>query len=252
VAFVSSVPKIAGVVAFARVVQYLAPAAPMLWVLLVIAAVASMLVGNLAAYPQTDLRRLMAYSGVGHAGYLLVGLAAGARGLSGAALQLGSAGLVAAIFYSLAYAIPSMAVMLVVAQEGDALSDLDGLAKRRPWVAWVMVLLLMSLIGVPPLAGFTGKLFVFGSAVASGMIWLALFGVIMSAVSAGFYFRIIRAMFFGAAEAAPDGESPAVAEATPPVWSAVAAAMVVLCAVLVVTIGIWSGPLLSAIGLVLR
>jgi NADH-quinone oxidoreductase subunit N len=154
-----------------------------------------------------------------------------------------------------------MAVMFVVAEEGDSLADFDGLARRRPWVAWVTMLLLLSLIGVPPLAGFTGKLFLFGSAVGAGLTWLALFAVIMSAVSAGFYFRIVRAMFFarGSEESAGEDAGAEVsesiepaAETERPAHSPVAAAMLVACAALVVVIGIWSGPLLAALGLVLR
>ena len=241
VAYVSAVPKIAGVVAFAHVVQALAPQAPSLWIVLVVMSLASMLVGNFAAYPQQDMKRLMAYSGVGHAGYLLVGLGVGARVLANG--SLGAAGLGAAVLYSLAYAIPSMAVMFVVAGEGDRLAALDGLARRRPWVAWVMVLLLLSLIGVPPLAGFAGKLYLFGAAVAGGLTWLAVVAVLMSVVSAGFYFRIVRAMFF-----AEPAEEAARAQAL----SVPAAAMLVLCAVLVVAIGVATGPLLSAIGFVLK
>jgi NADH-quinone oxidoreductase subunit N len=244
VAFVSSVPKIAGVVAFARVVQYLAPAAPMLWVVLVITALASMLVGNLAAYPQTDLRRLMAYSGVGHAGYLLVGLAAGARAFAGAAGLSASSGLTAAVFYSLAYAVPSMAVMFVAAREGDRLTDLDGLVRRRPWVAWTTLLLLLSLVGVPPLAGFAGKLFLFGSAMSADMVWLAVFAVVMSVVSAGFYLRIVRAMFFAEPAEATDADSPQRSPA--------ADSMLALCGVAVVAIGVFAAPILSLIGFALK
>ncbi len=237
VAFVSSVPKIAAVVAFARVVQYVAPQVPLMWALLAVAAVASLVIGNLAAFPQTDVKRLMGYSGVAHAGYLLVGLAAAAR--LGATSATGAAvGLAAAVFYALAYAVPSMAVMFVVDDEGDTVASFSGLAKRRPWVAWVTVLLLVSLIGVPPLAGFAGKLYLFTAAVSAQLTWLALFALIMSVVSAGFYFRIVRAMFF--AEPTEDAaENPG---------SPVAAFALIACAVAVVAIGIAASPLLSALG----
>lgn len=240
VGFVSAVPKIAGVVAFARVVQYLAPQADGLWVVLVFGAIASMLVGNLAAYPQQDLRRLMAYSGVAHAGYLLVGLAAGARPIAGAAAG-GRAGFAAAVFYSLAYAVPSMAVMLVAAEEGDRLDDFKGLASRRPAAAWVLVLLIVSLVGIPPLAGFAGKLYLFGAAISSGLTWLALIAVLMSVVSAGFYFRIIRAMFF----AEPVTIGPAAGPGLP------AKLALAVCALAVLAIGIAASPLLAALGFTL-
>ena len=240
VAFVSSVPKIAGVVAFARVVQYVAPQVPLMWALLVVSAVASMLIGNLAAYPQDDLKRLMGYSGVAHAGYLLVGLAAAARLAPSSALNPG-AGLAAAAFYALAYAIPSMAIMFVVAEQGSAMTDFNGLAKRRPWVAWVTVLLIVSLVGVPPLAGFAGKLYLFGAAVSAQLTWLALFALVMSVVSAGFYFRIIRAMFFA---------EPAEGLAETPAAPAASFALIA-CAVAVVAIGIAASPLLRAVGFTL-
>lgn len=238
VAFVSSVPKIGGIVAFARVVSHLAPQVPDLWIVLVFGAVASMLIGNFAAYPQQDLRRLMAYSGIAHAGYLLVGLAAGARMLGATGIAAESTGLTAAIFYSVAYAVPSMALMFVAAEEGDRLDDLRGLAARRPWVAWVLVLLLVSLVGVPPLAGFAGKLFLFGSALSAGLPWLTVFGVIMSVVSAGYYFRIIRAVFF----------SEAVATAAPARRSAAAAFALAACAVAALAIGVAASPLLTMVG----
>jgi NADH-quinone oxidoreductase subunit N len=226
VAFVSSVPKIAGLFAFARVAAVLAPQAPATGPLLAAAAVASMLVGNLAAYPQTDVRRLMAYSGVAHAGYLLVGLAAGTV-----------AGTQAAVFYAVAYAVPSMGVMLVAAQHGETLDALRGLASRRPWVAWATALMLVSLVGVPPLAGFVGKLYLFTAAMRSGLVWLSVLAVVMSAVSAGFYLRVVRAMFFGAGEGA-------AAEARGPLASTL---VVAACALAVVAIGIGSSPLLAAI-----
>lgn len=237
VAFVSAVPKVAGLLAFARVVQVVAPQVDTIALLLAGGAVLSMVVGNLAAYPQTDLRRLMAYSGVAHAGYLLIGLAAGT-----------TAGLGSALFYAIAYAVPSMGVMLVFAHAGRSTIEIRGLAARRPLYAWLTVLMLLSLIGVPPLAGFIGKLYLFTAAMDAGLVWLSVVGVVMSAVSAGFYFRIIRAMFFEAPEAASEDSEPATeADA-----SGVSQAMVVACAALTVAIGLISSPLLAALGFAVR
>jgi NADH-quinone oxidoreductase subunit N len=224
VAYVSSVPKIAGILAFARVVGLFAPQRGATW-LLVAAAVASMLIGNLAAYPQQDIRRLMAYSGIAHAGYLLVALATGTE-----------TGFRAAVFYSIAYAVPSMGAVLIASAEGPRIDDIRGLARRRPWAAWTMVLLLVSLIGVPPLAGFTGKLYVFSAALTS-LPLLVVLALAMSVVSAGFYFRIIRAMFFA---------EPVKAAATAPRSPAVVLA-IVACAACVVALGLASSPLLGAI-----
>ena len=226
VAFVSAVPKVAGLVAFARVVLVLAPQTAALAPMLIGAAVLSMVLGNLIAYPQTDVRRLMAYSGVAHAGYLLVALAAG-----------GASAMQAALFYAIAYAVPSMGVMLVAAGVGDTLADLRGLATRRPFLAWATVLMLVSLIGVPPLAGFTGKLLMFTAAMRAGLVPLAVLAVVMSAVSAGFYFRIVRAMFFETA----DADAPALG-ANP-----VGTAVIALCCAAVVGIGVVAGPIIAAI-----
>jgi NADH-quinone oxidoreductase subunit N len=228
VAFVSAVPKVAGLLAFARVTQVIAPQVPSVQLILIGGALLSMLIGNLAAYPQTDLRRLMAYSGVAHAGYLLVGLAAGGSGLS------------AALLYAIAYAVPSMGVMLVVAHAGNSIIEIRGLASRMPWAAWSVVIMLLSLIGVPPLAGFIGKLALFTAAIGGRLTWLAVVAVAMSAVSAGFYLRIVRAMFF---EQAPlDEGAPAAAEAP-----GLAKAMVLVCAAATVLVGVASSPLLAAI-----
>lgn len=226
VAFVSSVPKVAGLFALARVAAVLAPQAPAAAPLLVAAAVASMLIGNLAALPQTDIRRLMAYSGVAHAGYLLVGLAAGT-----------GAGMRAAVFYAIAYAIPSMGIMLVAARYGDTLDAVRGLASRRPWVAWATVLMLVSLVGIPPLAGFTGKLFLFSAAMDAGLVWLAVFSVTMSVLSAGYYLRIVRAMFFGPADGTVQTQGAPLA----------ASAVVAALALSSLAIGVVSSPLLAAI-----
>ena len=227
VAFVSSVPKVAGLFALARVAAVLTPQAPAAAPLLVAAAVASMLIGNLAALSQTDIRRLMAYSGVAHAGYLLVGLAAGTV-----------AGMRAAVFYAIAYAIPSMGIMLVAARHGDTLDAVRGLASRRPWVAWATVLMLVSLVGIPPLAGFTGKLFLFSAAMDAGLVWLAAFSVTMSVLSAGYYLRIVRAMFFTPVDAAATQSQGA-----PLAASAVVAAL----ALSTLAVGVAASPLLAAI-----
>jgi len=231
VAFVSSVPKIAVVVAFTRVAGALVPTVPGLRTLLLAAAVASMLLGNLAAYPQRDLRRLMAYSGVAHAGYLLLAIAVG-----------GTLGNAAAAFYALVYAVPSMAVMLVAADEGTPIDAFAGLAKRRPWTAVGLVALLLSLTGVPPLAGFFGKLYVFSATLDAGLVWLTVAGVLMSVVSAGYYFGVVRAAFFGqpAKTAAVDPDRTRAAD--------VALAALVAASV---AMGLLAGPLLAAVGLAL-
>lgn len=236
VAFVSTVPKVAGAVALVRLMAIMLPDQPMLgWIVLLVSA-ASMLLGNLAALPQSDMRRLMAYSGVAHTGYLLLALSTGTPYGFGAVL-----------FYAVAYAVPSLAVLLVVAEEGPALSDLEGLASRRPAASWAVVVWLLSLVGIPPLAGFFGKLYLFGSAIdrAGSDPWrlaAVVLAIVMSVVSAGYYFRVVRAMFF----AGEPGES--MTPASVPPRSVTASAAVGLAVFATFVIGVGASPLLRMLG----
>lgn len=230
VAFVSVVPKIAGLAAMARLLLALQEHVPALGGVLVAGAVASMLLGNLAAYPQTDIRRLMAYSGVAHVGYMLVALSTG-TGVAAAA----------AVFYVIAYAVPSMAIMLVSAEEGVTLDELAGLAGRRPWKAWLSVGFFLSLVGIPPFLGFFGKFFVFSAALAgpADAVPLVVFAVLMSVVSLGYYFRVVRAMFGKPAEGAAAREPLAQSLA-----SVVAIAALALATL---AVGVAGSPLLGVL-----
>jgi NADH-quinone oxidoreductase subunit N len=196
VAFVSTVPKVAGAVAIVRLAAALSPTSEVLSVLLLGAAVASMVLGNLAALTQTDIRRMMAYSGVAHTGYLLL-----------AAAAVSSAGSAAAVLYAVAYAVPSLGIMLIVAEEGAHIEDFAGLARRRIAVAWGLVVLLVSLIGIPPAIGFFGKLQVFSAALEVGLApWVGV-AILMSVVSAAYYLRMVRSAFL----AEPVDEAPVLA-----------------------------------------
>ena len=227
VAFVSTVPKLAGAVAIVRITAALGETAAGVGVALVAVAAASMVLGNLAALTQDDVRRMMAYSGVAHTGYLL--LAVGA---------LTPAGFAAAVFYALAYALPSLGVMLVAAEEGSGVDDFTGLAFRRPASAWSVVVMLVSLIGIPPLVGFFGKLYLFTAAAGAGLSGWVVLAVLMSVVSAGYYLRIVRSMF------AADESSERARSA----GSVAAQAAVVGTAALVLALGLAAGPLLTAVG----
>ncbi|MCL5886957.1 MAG: NADH-quinone oxidoreductase subunit N [Actinobacteria bacterium] len=235
VAFVSTVPKMAGVLVLIHLVQVF-QGIPGIMLVLAFAAAASMLLGNLSALGQTDTRRLMAYSGVAHTGYLLIGLA-GAVALGGA-----QEGYLATIFYAIAYSIPSLAIMLVVAEEGDSVADMTGLATRRPWVAWAMLTWLVSLIGIPPLAGFFGKLYLFQTGLQAGLAWLVLIGVATSIISAAYYFRIVRAMFLASAEEAPDRPAGEVAV------SRTADAALAIALVATVAVGVGASLVMRALG----
>lgn len=192
-AFMSVGAKAAGFAALGRLALYAFGGAQgdWQWLLAALAAL-TMTVGNLAALRQTNLKRLLAYSGIVQAGYVLVGLSA--------ANELGTAG---ALFYLLAYAFTNVAafgVVIAVARwygvdtRGETLESFSGLAERRPWLAAVMALLLLSLAGLPPLAGFMAKLYVFAAAVRGGLTWLAIVGVINSAIAAYYYLRLIVLM----------------------------------------------------------
>ncbi|MHB1017466.1 MAG: NADH-quinone oxidoreductase subunit N [Coriobacteriia bacterium] len=226
VAYVSTVPKIAGAVALVQLVAAFAGNGGTVTVVLVAGALLSMLVGNFAAYPQTDLRRLMAYSGVAHSGYILLAVASG------------TAGGVAAVYYVVAYAVPSMAIMLLGSEEGATLDDLGGLAVRRPAVAWASVVWLLSLVGIPPMVGFFGKLTMFTAALESGLLWLVIVAVTMSVVSAGYYFRVLRAIFFG--------ERTSAGRSTHSAPAAIAYAVLTLTTL---ALGILASPVLEHFGL---
>ena len=231
VAFVSTVPKVAGAVAIVRFVAALAPGVPAAGSVIAIVAFASMVLGNLAALTQTDVRRMMAYSGVAHSGYLLMGVAA-----------LSVAGFGAAVLYSVAYAIPSMAIMLVAAEEGPLLVDFGDMAQRRPASAWGVVVLLLSLIGVPPLIGFFGKFNLLIAGQQRGLTVLVVTAVVMSVVSAGYYLRVVRAMFF----------SEATAGARELKRNAAAAFAVGIAVFATVALGLAAGPVSTWIGAFLR
>jgi NADH-quinone oxidoreductase subunit N len=225
VAFVSTVPKLAGTVALVQLVGAFAPAVGDATVILIAIALVSMVLGNLAAYPQTDLRRLMAYSGVAHTGYILLAAATGTTG--GAS----------AVFYAAAYAVPSMAIMLLAAEEGTSLDDIGGLASRRPALAGALAVWLLSLVGIPPLVGFFGKLYLFTSAVQAGLVWPVLVAVAMSVVSAGYYFKVLRAAFFGRRE-----EGVVVMPSLP------AAIALTLSTLVVLALGVLGSPVLGFLG----
>ncbi|MFN3427408.1 MAG: NADH-quinone oxidoreductase subunit N [Candidatus Thermochlorobacter sp.] len=154
-----------------------------------IIAVASMIVGNVAALVQEELKRMLAYSSIAHAGYMLVGIAAG-----------GAEGFSAVIYYTLVYTLMNIGAFSVVALLeaeglGTSYSDCAGVFKKSPLLAGAMAIFMLSLAGLPPLAGFIGKYKVFAAAVSAGMTWLALIGVLASAISAYYYLRVMVSMF---------------------------------------------------------
>jgi len=202
VAFMAVGAKAAGFAVLLRLLLVGFPIAADVWMPIVsLMAAATMIWGNVAAIAQTDIKRMLAYSSIAHAGYLLVAIAAGS------APSAAPDAVSAALFYLLAYGVTTIgAWAVVVALEhadgsGTALSDYAGLARRRPWVALSMSLFMLSLIGVPPTLGFLGKFVVFGSAVEAGLIGLAVVGVLTSLISAYYYLRVVIYMYMRPGEA---------------------------------------------------
>ena len=170
-------------------------------------AVASMVIGNLVAISQSNIRRLFGYSTIAHAGYILVGVAAGVKSGEGIfkAPEFAVIGPDSVLFYLGAYTAANLtaffAITIISSKiSSDQISDYAGLVTKAPVLAMVLALSLLALIGVPPTGIFIAKLYIFTAAVDSGLTWLALLGVISSVVSAYYYIRIIRVMFIQPAE----------------------------------------------------
>jgi NADH-quinone oxidoreductase subunit N len=191
-AFMSTAPKVAPFVVLLRVMFGPFGHVTGQWqLIIVLISIASMVLGSFAAIAQTNIKRLMAYSSIGHMGYALVGLAAGT--------EIGVRGV---LVYLLTYVIMSagsFACIIAMRRRGlavDKIADLGGLAKNDLTLASLLAIFMFSMAGVPPLAGFFGKLLVFQAAVDSGMWTLAIIGVLTSVVSCFYYLRIIKVMFF--------------------------------------------------------
>jgi proton-translocating NADH-quinone oxidoreductase chain N len=197
-AFLAVTSKLAGVAALARLVgiPFSSGQLETRWVLLVaILAALSMTVGNLVALAQRNIKRLMAYSSIAHAGYLMTGIVAVYRP------DTLSTGLTAVAFYSLVYGLATLAAFAVITHVGREAASAElhayaGLAKRAPGSAAVLALALISLAGLPPLAGLTAKFYLFGAAVESGFTWLAVVGAVNAVVALYYYVSIIRTMYF--------------------------------------------------------
>jgi len=191
-------------------------------------AVLTMTLGNIVAIAQQNLKRLLAYSSIAHVGYMLVGIVAGG-GLGGGSV----------LFYLLVYTFTTagaFGVILLLERGGDeavGIGDTAGLATRHPLAALALALFLLSLVGIPPTAGFVGKFYLFGAAVRSGYVWLAVIGVMNSAVAAYYYLRVIVSMYMRE----PEG-TPAV------IVPSFAGALAVIVAVWgVIQLGIFPAPL---------
>lgn len=190
--FISSAPKLA---AFAFSIRLLVQGLEVLHTdwrdMLVLLAVLSMAVGNVAAIAQTNLKRMLAYSTISHMGFLLLGILAGSQN-----------GYAASMFYSVVYAMMSLGgfgIILLLSRQGfesEELDDLKGLNQRNPWAAFLMLLLMFSMAGIPPTVGFYAKLSVLQAVVEANLVWLAVAAVLFSLIGAFYYLRVVKLMYF--------------------------------------------------------
>lgn len=235
-AFMSVATKAAAFAAFFRtftvalfpVLQATLPAVGLDWHLVLAAlAVLTMTVGNIAALTQTNIKRMLAYSSIAHAGYILVALVAGTEN-----------GISAALFYFAAYAVMNLAAFGGIIALGNGtrerltFADLSGAARQNPWAAAALAISLLSLGGFPPFAGFVAKFFVFGAAVEANYTWLAIIGVLNSLISVYYYLGPVVRMYMN-----PPAEDWKGAPSRTPAWLAVAVIIAVL-----LTIGIGLFP----------
>jgi NADH-quinone oxidoreductase subunit N len=185
----------------------------------------TMTVGNLVAIKQSNVKRLLAYSSIAHAGYMLMGF-----------VLLSSAGIEAILFYLVVYLFMNLGAFYVVvlvsnATRGEEISDFTGLGSRAPFAAVALAIFLFSLTGIPPFSGFIGKVYLFAEVIHRGVYWLAIVAALNSVVSLYYYARIVRAMFL---------QEPKDASAIP--VPAVSGAMLVLLAAPTLILGVYWEP----------
>ncbi len=232
-AYLSVASKAAGFAALLRLlVVAIAPTA-VDWITLIAGLSAvTMTVGNLMALPQRNIKRMLAYSSISHAGFLLIGVAA----------FKGDFGVPGLLIYILAYTFTNLGAFFVAVVVGerlrsDEIADYAGLAQRAPVLAFLMALFMLSLTGIPPTAGFFGKFYIFGAAISNGLGWLAVVGILNSVVSLWYYIGVIRAMYLMPAS------SP-----EPVVEPAAVGVALAITAIGTLVIGIFPQPFINLVG----
>ncbi len=233
-AFMAGAPKVA---AFALLLRVMAGPFGHLahqWQLLVeLVAITTMLVGSLAAIPQVNIKRLMAYSSIGHMGYAMIGVAVGT--------EAGTRGTLVYLTTYLFMTIGVFACIMAMRRRGrplDRISDLAGLSRTDPMLALAMAIFMFSMAGVPPLSGFFGKLLVFSAAVQSGMWTLAVVGVVSSIIGLYYYWKVVKVMYLDAPLPAFDRRAPSI--------SFVAGAMGLVTALFLLVLGPVNGAAQAA------
>ncbi len=203
-AFISSVPKLAAFGMTWRLLDTaLGPVHEQTQLLLSLLAALSLVVGNLFAIAQTNLKRMLAYSTISHVGFLFLGLAGG-----------GPDGYASAMFYAISYAVMSVAAFGAIVMlsrkgfEAEHIDDYKGLNQRSPWMAGLVLCIMASLAGVPPFLGFWAKLVVLQGALQGDLLWLAIVGIVFAVIGAYYYLRVIKVMYFDPPNAAPVEQRP--------------------------------------------
>ncbi|SIT66204.1 NADH dehydrogenase subunit N [Ectothiorhodosinus mongolicus] len=203
--FISAAPKIAGFAIVMRLlVDGLGPLHADWQGMLLILAVLSLALGNVVAIAQTNIKRMFAYSTIAHVGFIVMAIMAGTE-----------PGYAAAIFYVIVYAMMAaggFGMILLLSRQGfeaDNIEDFKGLGERSPWFAFIMLLLMFSMAGIPPTVGFYAKLAVLQAVVDVGLVWLAVFAVLMSVIGAFYYLRVVKYLYFDK----PSDDAPIVREA---------------------------------------
>jgi NADH-quinone oxidoreductase subunit N len=189
---ISSIPKLA---AFAFVIRFLVQGLQSMAVdwqqMLMVMAVLSIIIGNITAIAQTNIKRMLAYSTISHVGFILLGL-----------MSVSMNGFISAMFYMASYVIMTLAgfgMILLLSRQGfeaEQLDDLKGLNQRSPWHAFLMLIVMFSMAGIPPTLGFYAKFTVLQAAVQAGFVWIVVFAVLMAVVGAFYYLRVIKLMYF--------------------------------------------------------
>ncbi|MHB1201930.1 MAG: NADH-quinone oxidoreductase subunit NuoN [Acidithiobacillus sp.] len=229
--FLASAPKLG---AFALIIRLLVDGGygvMAVWQqIFIVLALASLVVGNVIAIAQSNIKRMLAYSTVGHVGFLSLGVLAGTLN-----------GLASALFYTVVYVLMSLAgfgMILLLTRAGfeaERIDDFKGLAQRKPWYAAMMLIIMFSMAGVPPTVGFYAKLAVFQAVIDAGYVWIAVIGVLLAVIGAFYYLRVVKVMYFDA----PEDAAPEIAR------DGVAAAFMSVNSVALLILGILPGPLMA-------
>jgi NADH-quinone oxidoreductase subunit N len=189
-AYMATVVKIAGIAAFYKLFVICFSSLSGVWVnILIVFSVATIFVGNLSGLYQNNMKRLLGYSSIAHAGYMIIGIIAMNKTSAGALL-----------LYTVSYSIVTISAFGVIIlvrelRQNDDIETFNGLARSNPYMAFSLTISMLSLTGIPPLAGFAAKYYIFTSAMGNGYFWLVILALIGSAISAVYYFRVINAMY---------------------------------------------------------